>query len=106
MSVADAMSPDLLLAYEMNGEPLPRPQGFPVRLIVPGWFGVAIVKWFKRAEVWDTRFMNRFMGPRLRHDRLQQSGHEEHLALHDQLQPGRAPHFQMSSFVISIIAGP
>jgi DMSO/TMAO reductase YedYZ molybdopterin-dependent catalytic subunit len=61
MSVADAMSPDLLLAYEMNGEPLPRPQGFPVRLIVPGWYGVANVKWLKRIEVWDTRFMNRFM---------------------------------------------
>jgi len=62
MSVADAMSPDLLLAYEMNGEPLPRPQGFPVRLIVPGWYGVANVKWLKRIEIWDTRFMNRFMG--------------------------------------------
>ena len=62
MSVADAMGPDLLLAYEMNGEPLPRPQGFPVRLIVPGWYGVANVKWLKRIEVMDTRFVNRFMG--------------------------------------------
>jgi DMSO/TMAO reductase YedYZ molybdopterin-dependent catalytic subunit len=61
MSVADAMGPELLLVYEMNGQPLPQPQGFPVRLLVPGWYGVANVKWLKRIEVWDTRFMNRFM---------------------------------------------
>jgi DMSO/TMAO reductase YedYZ molybdopterin-dependent catalytic subunit len=40
-----ALHPDTLLAYEMNGEPLPIEHGYPVRLIVPGWFGVASVKW-------------------------------------------------------------
>jgi DMSO/TMAO reductase YedYZ molybdopterin-dependent catalytic subunit len=62
MPLADALHPDNLLCYEMNGEPLPRPHGFPLRLIVPGWYGVANVKWLKRIEVRDTRFMNRFMG--------------------------------------------
>jgi DMSO/TMAO reductase YedYZ molybdopterin-dependent catalytic subunit len=62
MSVEDAMSPANLLCYEMNGAPLPPAHGFPARLIAPGWYGVANVKWLKRIEVRDTRFMGRFMG--------------------------------------------
>src|SRR5919109_413151 len=61
MSLADAMSPNNLLCYEMNGEPLPQPNGFPLRLIAPGWYGIANVKWLKRIEVRDTRYMGRFM---------------------------------------------
>jgi DMSO/TMAO reductase YedYZ molybdopterin-dependent catalytic subunit len=45
----------------MNGEPLPQPNGFPLRLIAPGWYGIANVKWLKRIEVRDTRYMGRFM---------------------------------------------
>jgi DMSO/TMAO reductase YedYZ molybdopterin-dependent catalytic subunit len=44
---------DVLLAYEMNGEPLPPDHGAPVRLIVPGWVGVANIKWLGRIEVAD-----------------------------------------------------
>jgi DMSO/TMAO reductase YedYZ molybdopterin-dependent catalytic subunit len=62
MSLADAMNPNNLLCYEMNGEPLPQPHGFPLRLIAPGWYGIANVKWLKRIEVRDSRFMGRFMG--------------------------------------------
>jgi DMSO/TMAO reductase YedYZ molybdopterin-dependent catalytic subunit len=62
MSVEDAMSPANLLCYEMNGAPLPPAHGFPARLIAPGWYGVANVKWLKRIEIRDTRFMGRFMG--------------------------------------------
>jgi DMSO/TMAO reductase YedYZ molybdopterin-dependent catalytic subunit len=62
MSLADAMNPNNLLCYEMNGESLPQPHGFPLRLIAPGWYGVANVKWLKRIEVRDTRYMGRFMG--------------------------------------------
>lgn len=61
MSLQDAMHPSNLLCYEMNGVPLPEPNGFPVRLIVPGWYGIANVKWLKRIEVRPTRLMNRFM---------------------------------------------
>ena len=61
MSLEDAMSPENLLCYEMNGVPLAVHHGFPLRLIVPGWYGIANVKWLKRIEVIDTRFMGRFM---------------------------------------------
>ena len=61
MSVADAMNPANLLCYEMNGKPLPPANGFPLRLIAPGWYGIANVKWLTRIEVRETRFMNRFM---------------------------------------------
>jgi DMSO/TMAO reductase YedYZ molybdopterin-dependent catalytic subunit len=50
-----------ILAYEMNGEPLPVSHGFPVRLIVPGWYGIAQVKWLERIELGADRLMTRFM---------------------------------------------
>lgn len=61
LSVDDAMADDVILAYEVNGEPLPVGNGFPLRLVVPGWYGVAHVKWLTRIEVRDTRFMGKFM---------------------------------------------
>ena len=42
---------DCLLAFEMNGEVLPVDHGFPVRLIVPGWVGIASIKWVGELEV-------------------------------------------------------
>jgi DMSO/TMAO reductase YedYZ molybdopterin-dependent catalytic subunit len=62
MSLSDAMDPKNLLAYEMNGAPLPQQHGFPVRLIAPGWYGIANTKWLKRIEVIDRRFEGGFMG--------------------------------------------
>jgi len=62
MLVADAMSEDNLLCYEMNGTSLPAANGYPLRLIAPGWYGVANVKWLTRIEVIKDRFLNRFMG--------------------------------------------
>ena len=61
MSLRDALHRDNLLCYELNGAPLTPPRGFPVRLIAPGWFGVANVKWLTRIEVRDQRYANRFM---------------------------------------------
>jgi DMSO/TMAO reductase YedYZ molybdopterin-dependent catalytic subunit len=61
LSIQDAMNPNNLLCYEMNGKPLPQPNGFPLRLIAPGWYGIANVKWLKRIELRDTRFMGHFM---------------------------------------------
>ena len=46
----------------MNGSALPARNGFPVRLIAPGWYGIGNVKWLSRIEVRDTRYMGRFMG--------------------------------------------
>lgn len=62
LSVFDAMRDDVILAYEMNGEPLPKEHGAPVRLVVPGWFGIAWVKWLTRIEVLDRRYMSKYMG--------------------------------------------
>jgi DMSO/TMAO reductase YedYZ molybdopterin-dependent catalytic subunit len=62
MSLADAMSPNNILCYEMNGAALPAPNGFPLRLIAPGWYGIANVKWLKRIEVRDRRFESKLMG--------------------------------------------
>jgi DMSO/TMAO reductase YedYZ molybdopterin-dependent catalytic subunit len=62
MSLEDAMSSDNILCYEMNGAPLPAPNGFPLRLIAPGWYGIANTKWLKRIEVRDRRFMSLLMG--------------------------------------------
>nr|WP_233340940.1 sulfite oxidase [Haloprofundus sp. MHR1] len=45
---------DCILAYEMNGEPLPREHGYPVRLVVPGWYGVNNVKWVEELRVMDS----------------------------------------------------
>jgi DMSO/TMAO reductase YedYZ molybdopterin-dependent catalytic subunit len=61
MSVEDAMRPGILLAYEMNGEDLPARHGYPLRLIAPGWYGVANVKWLERIEVHPRRYMGRYM---------------------------------------------
>jgi DMSO/TMAO reductase YedYZ molybdopterin-dependent catalytic subunit len=61
MHLDDAMNPNNLLCYEVNGEPLPQANGFPLRLIAPGWYGIANVKWLKRIEVRDTRYMGRWM---------------------------------------------
>jgi DMSO/TMAO reductase YedYZ molybdopterin-dependent catalytic subunit len=44
---------DVLLAYEMNGRTLPADHGFPLRLVVPGWIGIASIKWLGRLEVSD-----------------------------------------------------
>ena len=62
LSVEDALEDTMLLCYEMNGEPLPHANGAPLRLIAPGWYGIACVKWLKRIEVRNTRFMGKFMG--------------------------------------------
>jgi len=61
LSLDNAMRDDVILAYAMNDEPLSTGHGFPLRLIVPGWYGIAWVKWLARVEVRDRRFMNRFM---------------------------------------------
>jgi DMSO/TMAO reductase YedYZ molybdopterin-dependent catalytic subunit len=53
LPVAKALR-DVLLAYEMNGEPLPPDHGFPVRLVVPQWIGISSIKWLGQIEVADT----------------------------------------------------
>ncbi|NHC45355.1 sulfite oxidase [Motilibacter aurantiacus] len=56
LSVADATAPEVLLAYEMNGVPLPPQHGAPLRLVAPGWYGMASVKWLREISVLDRPF--------------------------------------------------
>ena len=51
LPVEEALRPEVLLAYEINGQPLPPQHGFPLRLIVPGWYGMTHVKWLDRITV-------------------------------------------------------
>lgn len=51
LTLDEALSDDVLLAYEMNGAPLLPQHGFPLRLVVPGWYGMASVKWLARITV-------------------------------------------------------
>jgi len=61
LSLTDAMQDKIMLCWEMNGQPLTKEHGYPLRLIVPGWYGIAWVKWLSRIEVQDRRFMSKYM---------------------------------------------
>jgi DMSO/TMAO reductase YedYZ molybdopterin-dependent catalytic subunit len=56
LTLDEAFRDDLLLAYEMNGAPLLPQHGFPLRLVVPGWYGMTHVKWLSRVTVVDEPF--------------------------------------------------
>jgi DMSO/TMAO reductase YedYZ molybdopterin-dependent catalytic subunit len=60
MPLTRAMSDEVLIALKMNGAPLPVSHGFPARLLVPGWYGAASVKWLSRIIVTDTPFTGHF----------------------------------------------
>ena len=59
-----ATHPDTLLVYEMNGCELPKEHGHPLRLMVPGWYGMASVKWLKRITVLDFNYEGFFQTDR------------------------------------------
>ncbi|GIH05589.1 hypothetical protein Rhe02_36560 [Rhizocola hellebori] len=56
LPLAEAMREDVIVAYEMNGQPLLPQHGAPLRLIVPGWYGMAQVKWLTNVTVLDREF--------------------------------------------------
>ena len=68
LPLSDALHPDTLLATMMNGEPLRPRYGAPVRLVVPGWFGMASVKWLRRIEVLTEPFDGYFQTTRYVYD--------------------------------------
>ena len=67
ITTAKAIHPDTLLAYEMNGQPLPVEHGFPLRVIAPGWAGDSWVKWLQHIEVLDHEFEGFWMKSAYRH---------------------------------------
>ena len=60
LSREQAMSPEPFLAYALNGEPLTRHQGSPLRLLVPGWYGVANVKWLAQIHVQAEQYLGKY----------------------------------------------
>ena len=68
LPLSKALHPDTLLAVEMNGAPLPRSHGAPVRLIVPGWYGMASVKWVNRIEALTRPFEGHYQRERYIYD--------------------------------------
>jgi sulfane dehydrogenase subunit SoxC len=56
LKLSEALREEVLLAYAMNGQPLPPQHGFPLRLVVPGWYGMTSVKWLDRITVLDAPF--------------------------------------------------
>jgi DMSO/TMAO reductase YedYZ molybdopterin-dependent catalytic subunit len=60
LSREKALSPEPILAYALNGEPLTRHQGFPLRLLVPGWYGVANVKWLSEIHVQEDQYLGKY----------------------------------------------
>ncbi|CAN5305044.1 sulfite oxidase [soil metagenome] len=71
LTIADAMRPEVLLVYEMNGRPLEPQHGFPLRLIVPGWYGMTQVKWLTGIEAVTRPF----------------EGYQQHIAYHYRSRP-------------------
>ena len=73
LSVEHAADPEVLLVWSCNGVDLPPQHGYPLRLLVPGWYGMASVKWLRSVEVVD----HRFDGYQMRAYSLRQSPEEE-----------------------------
>ena len=55
-----ALGPEPLLAYALNGAPLSKHQGFPLRLLVPGWYGVANVKWLSQIHLQAEEYLGKY----------------------------------------------
>lgn len=56
LTIADALRAEVMLVYALNGQPLPPQHGFPLRLVVPGWYGMGNVKWLSRIRIVDEPF--------------------------------------------------
>jgi len=56
LAMEDAIRDEVLLAYAINGQPLLPQHGYPLRLIVPGWYGMTHVKWLRSITVVDSKF--------------------------------------------------
>jgi DMSO/TMAO reductase YedYZ molybdopterin-dependent catalytic subunit len=60
ITLENAMKPEPLIAWSLNGEPLTKENGFPLRLIMPGWYGVCNVKWLSEIHLQEDRYLGNF----------------------------------------------
>ena len=56
LNIEESMREEMMLVYEMNGQPLQPQHGYPLRLLLPGWYGMASVKWLDRIEAVGDQF--------------------------------------------------
>jgi DMSO/TMAO reductase YedYZ molybdopterin-dependent catalytic subunit len=102
LSVEQANEPDVLLAYEMNGAPIPPQHGYPVRLVVPGWYGMAHVKWLVRVDVVDAPFtgFQQAVAYRMRMDPAESGDPVERIAPRALIMPPGFPDFMSRTRVV------
>ena len=74
LSLDETRGSDAVLAYAMNGEPLPLQHGYPLRVIVPGWYAVTSVKWLTDVEVTDSPFEGYFQRQRYIYEWIEDDG--------------------------------
>ena len=60
ITLENATKPEPLLAWALNGQPLGRDHGFPLRVVMPGWYGVANVKWLSEIRLQEDRFLGNY----------------------------------------------
>ena len=90
------MSGEPILAYAMNGEPLTVHQGFPLRLIIPGWYGIANVKWLAEIHAQEDRFLGKWQARWYRTVRGEMINGQMHWTEKD------ISHLQLKSFVARV----
>ena len=60
ITIENALKPEPVLAWALNGQPLGRDHGFPLRVLMPGWYGVANVKWLSEIHLQEERFLGNY----------------------------------------------
>lgn len=102
LDVATGGEPEVLVAYEMNGAPLPPQHGRPLRLVVPGWYGMAHVKWLRDITVTETPFtgFQQAVAYRLRQDAGEEGEPVTRIAPRALLVPPGFPDFMSRARVV------
>ena len=90
------LSPDPFLAYALNGEPLTKHQGAPLRLIVPGWYGVANVKWLSQIHAQEEQYMGKYQTRWYRTVRMETIDGET------RMNETAVTHMQLKSFIARV----
>lgn len=96
LSREKALSSDPFVAWALNGEPLTRFQGAPLRLIVPGWYGVSNVKWLSQIHAQEETYMGKYQ------TRWYRTLHEEMIDGELRLNETAVTHMQLKSFIARI----
>jgi sulfane dehydrogenase subunit SoxC len=95
LTITEAMRDEVLLAYDLNGAALPPQHGFPLRLVVPGWYGMTNVKWLARIELVDRPFegYQQVSGYRMRADPEEPGEPVQRMAPRALMAPPGSPEF-------------